>query len=51
MTGLFISIDDYVEPDPIELEVQRAIEIVQQNEHYDFYPSKMNSQSSFSHKF
>lgn len=43
MTGLFISIDDYVEPDPIELEVQKAIEIVQQNELYDFYPSKMNS--------
>lgn len=43
MTGLFISIDDYVEPDPIEVEEQRAIEMVQQNERYDFYPSKMNS--------
>lgn len=43
MTGLFISIDDYVEPNPIEVEVQRTIEIVLQDELYDYYPSKMNN--------
>lgn len=42
MTGLFISIDDYLE-DPVEFEVQRAIKYLKPIEEYDIYPSRMNS--------
>lgn len=38
----YLDISDYIEPDPMEAEVARAIEIVRQNEHYNFFPSAMN---------
>lgn len=38
----YLDISDYIEPDPMEAEGARALEIVRQNEHYNFFPSAMN---------
>lgn len=45
MTGLFISIDDYL-IDPVEEDVVRAIHRVMMEEEYYFIPSAMNKNRS-----
>lgn len=43
MTGLFISIDDYI-PDPEVEAVERALKYLDIGEDYDIVPSKANDE-------
>ena len=48
MTGLFISIDDYI-PEPIDEGVEQALRIMNSVviEEYDYYSSSMNKRAAY----